>query len=187
NFSALTLPTTYINRHSIVGDVDGDAKPDLVFTSVDDDNNVIPASKVSVFRNKACLIPAIEPAGPLVVCAERLPLRLTTGASPGTTYEWKNGSTTIASGADAFLDVTAAGTYTVTAISEGGACAETSAPVTITVDAGSTTGTATATNDGPACPGGTVTLTVNDVGGTEYRWAGPAGYTGTGLTPPGIS
>src|SRR5690606_1750589 len=92
-----------------------------------------------------------------------------------------------ASGADAFLDVTAAGTYTVTAISEGGACAETSAPVTITVDAGSTTGTATATNDGPACPGGTVTLNVNDVGGTEYRWTGPAGYTGTGLTPPAIS
>lgn len=186
SFTTVTLPTTYINRHVVVGDIDGDAKPDIVFTSVDDENNAIPASKVSVFRNKTCLVPTLEPTGPLTICTG-FPLQLTTEASPGTTYEWKNGGTTVASGTDPFFNVTASGSYTVTAISEGGSCSETSNAVSVTVEAGTTSGTAIATNNGPACPGGTVNLSVNDVGGTQYLWTGPAGYSGSGLTPAPIT
>jgi gliding motility-associated-like protein len=36
----------------------------------------------------------------------------------------------------------------------------------------------TATNDGPKCEGNTLTLTAT--GGTQYAWAGPNGFTGTG-------
>lgn len=185
-FSTLVHPTTFINRHTGVGDVDGDGKPDIVFTSVDDNNNNIPASKVSVFRNKHCLVPAIEPIGPIAICTG-FPLQLATTASSGTTYEWKNGASTVATGPDAFFDVIAAGDYTVTAASEGGTCSYSSNSVSVSVDPGVTSGTATPTNDGPVCPGSTVNLSVNDVGGTAYNWRGPDGYTGTGLIPEAVT
>lgn len=186
NFSTLIQPTTFINRHVGVGDVDGDAKPDIVFTSVDDNNTGVLASKVSVFRNKICLAPGVNPAGPLTICTG-FPLRLSTTESRGTTYEWKNGAATVASGVDAFFDVSASGSYTVTAIGEGGACSATSNAVSVTVNPGTTSGAAAATNDGPVCIGSTLALSVNDVSATAYNWTGPNGYTGTGLNPAPIA
>lgn len=186
DFTTLVHPTTYLNRHILMGDVDGDAKPDVVFTSVDDNNNNIAASKISVFRNKSCLVPNIAPAGPIAICTG-FPLQLNVAPSAGTNYEWKNGATTEANGADAFFDVTVAGDYSVTAASEGGACTETSNIVSVTVDPGNTTGSALPVNDGPMCPGSTMTLSVNDVGATNYNWTGPAGYVGTGLTPTPVA
>lgn len=185
-FTTLIQPTTYINRHPAVGDVDGDGKPDIVFTSVDDNNNNVLASKISVFRNKHCLVPSIAPGGPIAICTG-FPLQLTTTLSKGTTYTWINSGTTEKTGADAFLDVTAGGDYTVTATSEGGTCSQTSNSVTVTVDPGNTTGTATPMNDGPVCPGSTATIWVNDVGGTAYNWTGPNGYTGSGTNPGPIT
>lgn len=186
DFATLTLPTTYINRHVAVGDIDGDGKPDIVFTSVDDNTNNILPSSVSVIRNKHCLVPVIDPGGPITICAG-FPLQLTTMPSKGANFEWKNGASTVANGTNAFLDITASGNYLVVVSSEGGDCQETSNTVNVTVNPGTTTGDAIPTNDGPACPGGTVTLQVNDVGGTEYNWTGPNGYTGTGLAPAPIT
>lgn len=185
-FATLIHPTTYINRHVLMGDVDGDAKPDIVFASVDDDNNNVPASKISVFRNKSCLVPEIDPAGPIAICTG-FPLQLTVATSAGTNYEWKNGAATAANGTDAFFDVTVAGNYSVTATGEGGACSETSNSVSVTVDPGNTTGPAIPVNDGPMCPGSTMTLSVNDVGATNYHWTGPAGYASTGLNPAPVT
>ena len=186
DFSTVIQATTFINRHVSVGDVDGDAKPDIVFTSVDDNNNNILASKVSVFRNKSCLVPEINPQGPFTICSG-FPLQLTTTDSRGTNYEWKNGAATVANGADAFFDVAASGSYTVIATGEGGACSETSNAVSVTVDPGTTSGVAVAANDGPVCVGSTLSLSVNDVTATAYNWTGPNGYTGTGLNPPPIA
>lgn len=182
NFSTLIQPTTFINRHVAIGDVDNDAKPDVVFTSVDDNNNNILASKVSVLRNKSCLVPALDPAGPLTICTG-FPLQLSTTDSRGTNYEWKNGATTVANGANAFFDVTTGGSYTVTATGENGACMETSNAVSVSVDPGTTSGTAIAVNNGPVCIGSALSLSVNDVSATEYNWSGPDGYAGTGLNP----
>jgi gliding motility-associated-like protein len=184
-FSTLTQSTTYINRHVGVADLDSDGKPDIVFTSVDDNNNAIPASKISVFRNKSCLVPVIDPAGPVTICSG-FPLQLNTMPSNGVTYVWKNGGATLVTGTDPFYDVSATGAYTVTVTGEAGSCSETSNTVSVTVDPGTTTGTATPVNDGPVCAGSTLNLSVNDVGATAYNWTGPAGYTGTGLNPASI-
>ncbi len=185
-FSSLIAPTTYINRHVRIGDLDGDGKPDIAYTSIDDNNNNIPASKISVFRNKNCFVPSVVPGGPVAICTS-FPLRLNTAPSNGVSYEWKNGGTTLVAGPDAFYDVTASGAYTVTATGESGSCMETSNTVNVTVDPGTTTGTATPANDGPVCTGSTLNLSVNDVGGTAYSWTGPDGYTGSGMTPAPVA
>lgn len=184
-FATYLQPTTYINRHVVVGDVDGDSKPDIVFASVDDNNAGIPASKASVIRNRSCLVPTINPGGPITICTG-FPLQLTTTSSRGVTYQWKNGASTVASGTNAYYDVTASGSYSVVAVSEGGACTQTSNVVSVTVDPGTTSGTAVPTNNGPVCAGSTATLSVNNVSATAYNWTGPAGYTGSGLNPASI-
>src|SRR5690606_34315505 len=83
SFTSSNVPVTYISRHTRIGDVDNDGKPDIVLASVDDDNNAVVASKVSVLRNCNCLIPAIEPEGPLQICTYSVPYRLYATASRG--------------------------------------------------------------------------------------------------------
>jgi gliding motility-associated-like protein len=186
SFQRLTIPTTFITRHIRIGDVDDDAKPDIVFTSIDDNGNAIPASKVSVIRNKNCLSPTINPPGPVTVCSG-FPLTLTATKGKGVTYEWKNGASVISSGSTNTLNVTASGSYTVTAISENGSCSKVSNAVNVTVDASAVLPPAIAGSNGPVCIGSTMQLTVSNVGASEYRWSGPANYTGTGLSPTPIT
>jgi gliding motility-associated-like protein len=185
SFTKTIAPTTFINRHTKIGDVDGDGKPDIAFTSIDDNNLGIPASKVSVFRNSACMTPEVTPAGPLVVCTGT-PLRLLATVGRGTTYQWTINGAPQTPGIDPFLDVTASGVYSVTAIAESGSCSKSSNAVTVTV-AGAGVGVApVASNNGPACLGNPLTLSVTTVAGaTQYIWTGPANftYTGTALAP----
>lgn len=190
SFQQTILPTTFINRHVKIGDLDNDGKPDLAFTSIDDNNSspAVPASKVSIIRNITCLKPSISPEGPLTICSG-FPLQLKSSEGGGATYEWRRNGTVVSTGPNAFLDITLAGSYTVSAISEGATCAAISIsdPVVVTVGAGTLTGTATPTNNGPVCLGDNLQLSVNNVSATEYRWSGPNNYTGTGLTPPVIA
>ncbi len=183
SFTSTTVPTTYINRHVNIGDVDRDGKPDVAFTSIDDSNLGIEASKVSILRNKHCMIPEIKPAGPINICTG-FPLQLTATASNGVTYEWRRDGDVVATGPNAFFDVTSSGSYTVRAISEAGTCTELSNAVTVNIGAGSVTGTATATNNGPVCVGSTLQLNINTLtGATGYRWSGPDGFTTTTQNP----
>lgn len=188
SFLKQTIATTYINRHVSLGDLDGDGKCDIAFTSIDDNNTGTLASKISVFRNKSCFIPEVTPKGPFTICVG-FPLRLNSSVSKGATYEWKNLSTNtvVATGPNPYFDVVVSGKYLVTAIAEGGTCSEISNVVEVTVGAGVALGVATASNNGPLCIGSTLQLSVTNVAATEYRWTGPNGYTGTGLTPAPVT
>ncbi len=186
-FDRLIQPTTYINRHVNICDVDTDGKPDVVFTSIDDNNLNIPASKVSVFRNKTCMIPKITPEGPLNVCAG-FPVVLKATIGGGVTYEWTNVTTNISTiGTNEFTPV-ASGDYVVKAIAEGATCNEISNTVKVTISPG-IAADPLPVNDGPVCLGQTLTLKIsNDLGaGFTYEWTGPENYTGTGLTPAPIT
>lgn len=186
SFQSTTLPTNFINRHVRIGDLDNDGKPDIVFTSIDDNNAGIPASKISVIRNKTCLKPTLSPEGPLTICTG-FPLELKSSEGDGSTYEWRRNGSIVSTGTDSFLAITLPGNYSVTVIAEGGTCSQVSEEVTVTVAAGSLTGTAVASNNGPVCFGDDLQLSVNNVGASEYRWSGPANYTSTGLTPVVVS
>jgi gliding motility-associated-like protein len=186
-FNRVIQPTAYINRHISIGDVDTDGKPDITFTSVDDNNLNIPASKVSVFRNKSCLIPVIRPEGPLNVCAG-FPLVLTATHGGGVTYEWTNTTTnTTVTGTHEYTP-TVSGDYIVKAISESNTCNETSSVVKITISPGAA-GDPLPINDGPICVGQTLNLQIsNDLGaGFTYEWSGPANYASTGVIPAPVS
>ncbi|MBT1699903.1 VCBS repeat-containing protein [Fulvivirgaceae bacterium PWU4] len=185
NFSTVTLATDFVSRHVKIGDIDGDAKPDIIYTSVDKDGQAV--SQISVFRNATCFVPVVSPAGPLTIC-NGFALELTSTTGGGVTYSWQNAGAPVA-GTDPSLDITASGTYTVTATSEGGACAETSAVVNITVTApgaGLTPGDPEANSNTPVCTENTLSLTVKDLGASGYKWTGPNGFT-SGARQPSIS
>lgn len=69
-------------------------------------------------------------------------------------------------------------TYTVTVTDNAGGTMTDN--VTITVNP---LPTATATNNGPVCAGGNVTLTGGANGMTSYTWSGPSGYSSTAQSP----
>jgi gliding motility-associated-like protein len=187
SFDRFVQPTTFINRHVNIGDVDTDGKPDIVFTSIDDNNLNIVASKVSVFRNKTCLIPQVTPLGPLDACAG-LALELTATKGGGVSYEWTNTTTSTTVAGTNIYTPTVTGDYFVTAISEGGTCKEVSNTVKVTISPGTALDPAPV-NNGPVCIGQTLNLQVtNDLGaGYTYLWTGPDNYTSTGLSPAPVT
>ena len=67
-------------------------------------------------------------------------------------------------------------TYYVSQTQNG--CESSRASITVTVNP---TPTAMASNTGPYCTSGTISLSAS--GGTSYSWSGPNGYTGTGASP----
>ncbi|MEI9921790.1 MAG: FG-GAP-like repeat-containing protein [Bacteroidota bacterium] len=178
SFTRLTQPTTFINRHVVVGDIDGDSKPDIVYASVDDNTNGIPASKISFFRNKSCIVPKVTPEGPMVVCAS-FPVILEATVSTGATYEWKKDgvSTGISTST---LTPSLSGTYTVDITSDG--CTQTSNSVDVTVSAGAATSPSFTPSTSLVCAGGTITITASSTGATAYNWTGPQNFTATGAT-----
>jgi gliding motility-associated-like protein len=187
SFTRFIQPTTYINRHINICDVDTDGKPDIVFTSIDDNNLNVPASKVSVFRNKACMVPLVTPPGPLNVCSG-FALKLLATKGGGVTYDWTNVTTnTTAAGTNEYSP-TVSGDYLVTATAEGGSCKEVSNTVRVNISPG-TALDPLPVNNGPVCIGQTLNLQIsNDLGaGFTYEWSGPDNYQSTGLIPAPIA
>ncbi|SMG29128.1 gliding motility-associated C-terminal domain-containing protein [Marivirga sericea] len=183
-FSKVSLPVEFINRNIKVADLDGDSKPDIVFSSVDDESNNIPASKISILRNKRCIVPVITPESPINACIGN-PVRLEAQDLDGVTFEWKQDGTTVKSGADNFLelnDAAESGSYTVSLFSEEGNCIETSEAVEVSITSAAALPSADITSNAPVCTGGTLTLTSTDVGATTYEWRGPEDFSATGIS-----
>ncbi|MFM2207942.1 MAG: hypothetical protein RL213_1917, partial [Bacteroidota bacterium] len=98
------------------------------------------------------------------------------GGTPGYTYQWRNGTTTV--GSTATINNLGAGTYTVT-VTDSRGCTATSS-VTLVAP---TPVTATATSTNPACStGNTGSATVTATGGTPgytYQWRNGTTSVGT--------
>lgn len=176
------VATSFINRHVRIGDLDGDGKPDITFASVDDDVLFVPASKVSVFRNKSCIVPKIYPAGPLILCSG-FPKAIEATTSAGATYQWKKNGVNIGGATAATFTPVDVGQamYSVEITSDG--CARTSEETDVTVIATGSVPAPTITNNtSPVCKGATMTLSAVSAGATDYVWRGPEGYSQTGTS-----
>lgn len=176
--AVLKQPTDFVNRHIAVGDIDGDSKPDIAYTSVDDNTRGVLSSRLSFFRNKSCITPAITPGGTMVLCTSIAPpVALEGTIAAGATYQWKKDAINIAGETTASYTPSGSGVYTLEITSDG--CVKTSNAADVSFD----TGAATApvfTNNSPLCVGGTINLTATSTGATEFKWTGPAGFTATG-------
>ncbi len=94
-------------------------------------------------------------------------LLLTASGSSGVSYQWKEGTTNVGTGATYYAKT--AGSYMVTATNANN-CSATSTPATtLTVNA---LPVVSVTAGGPVelCTGGTVTLTATQLSGTDYQW-----------------
>lgn len=184
SFPKVSVPVTYINRNIKIADIDGDSKPDIVFASVDDANNSVPSSKISILRNNRCVEPVIVPEGPITSC-EGNAVQLETQNIEGLTYEWRQDGAVVKTGTDHFIELTTAseaGSYTVTIISEGGNCSEESAAIDVNIVSASSLSSPTISSNSPVCKGGTLTLSSTDVSATDYKWRGPQNFTASGLS-----
>ncbi|MEJ2004359.1 MAG: FG-GAP-like repeat-containing protein [Cyclobacteriaceae bacterium] len=181
SFSHIPVSVNYINRNIQVGDINGDGKPDLIFSSVDDQANAIPASKVSIMLNQKCYQPVIDPAGPFTLCSGNTQ-QLQVQCIPGASYQWERDGVPIAGATSNVIDADATGAYTVSVTESGGICTSTSQAVDITVKSAASLPSATITANSPICAGQTLTLSSSDVGATEYVWSGPDGFSATGIT-----
>lgn len=175
--TAIIKGTNFVNRHIAVGDLNGDSKPDIAYTSVDDNTRGVPASKISFFRNTSCIVPIVTPGGTMTVCSS-FPVELKATQAAAATYVWKESGT--ANGTTTFnFTPSASGSYTVDITSDG--CTKTSAPVNVTIQVVGAAAPPVINNDSPYCEGGTVNLSIDaPVVGETYNWTGPDGFDETG-------
>ena len=102
----------------------------------------------------------------------------TSGGDTPYSYRWDFGDGGTSTSANPSHLYATPGTYvvTLTVTERGGATGSVSHPVEIEPNP-----VATASNEGPYCPGGTIALTAS--GGSSYRWTGPNGFTSSDRDP----
>ncbi|MFC2124789.1 FG-GAP-like repeat-containing protein [Bacteroidota bacterium] len=173
SFVRVPIPSNFYTRNIKAGDLDGDAKPDIAFTSFGTSD-----FSLSIIRNGNCVEPSILPAGPLVLCAtDDFDLYATKGI--GLTYEWYKGNGVIAGETGSSINITEVETlgYKVLVGSEGGVCSKFSNAVIVNSGSGTVPDNPVITNDGPFCEGGTIILSTEVVTNAVYYWDGPNDYT----------
>ena len=176
NFTKSTITTPKANWFSLAGDFDGDSKPDIAATST---NNATQFT-IDVWKNRNCHQAVILNENPLTICNPQI-IQLKAVPLQGVSFSWSTGD----SGPTSNVDVTDAGTVTVTAVGDGGTCS-TQASITITNGGGTAPPTPTITAPSGLCVGNSLTLSTTAVADV-YEWTGPNNFTSSVQNPPAIS
>lgn len=172
NFTKHSIPSTYFTRNIVGGDVDGDAKPDILSTTFDD----ISQYAISIFRNENCFVPHIDPTGPLTICAGALKT-LSADKGIGIEYRWDKDNIVFKVGTEDTVNISTAGVYKVVGTSESGSCVRVSNAVIANSGVGTVPTNPIIYNNGPFCQGEYIILTTDTVVGATYDWNGPDSFT----------
>ncbi|MGK7392347.1 MAG: FG-GAP-like repeat-containing protein [Candidatus Cyclobacteriaceae bacterium M2_1C_046] len=175
--------TTALNvRNIVANDFDGDGKPDIAFVSFQSGSTTGPF-RVEVIRNLNCFVPRILNEENLAICPGQT-IRLKSVPNVAATFNWyQNGNATpLKSGPDNFLNITSSGTYTVEAVTEGGAC-QISVDYTVLDGTGTVPGDPVPSSNTPVCEGEEIQLTVQDITNATYEWTGPNNFTSIERAP----
>ncbi len=171
SFGKHAISTTLYSRNIVGGDMDGDAKPDIAFTSF----NGSPQYSLSVIRNGHCYKPVVEPLGPVTICTGSSSV-LSARKGVGITYTWDRDNIVFKTGIEDTIIVTEPGVYRVIAESQSGTCTEISNAVIVNPGAGSVPSDPTIYNNGPFCHGANIVLTTDAIAGATYSWQGPDNF-----------
>jgi hypothetical protein len=116
--------------------------------------------------------PTIQASGLTTFCSGG---SVTLTSSAGSSYFWSTGATTSS------ISVTTSGSYWVRVTNANGCQSAQSDSVVVTVNP--IPSAPTASNSGPYCAGGAISLAVSTVAGATYSWTGPSGYASTVQNP----
>jgi gliding motility-associated-like protein len=176
NFTKTTITTPKANWFSIAADFDGDSKPDIAATST---NNATQFS-IDVWKNRNCHQAVILNENPLTICSPQT-IQLKAVPLQGVSFSW---STTDV-GPTSTVDITDAGTVTVTAVGDGGTCS-TQANITIVNGGGTAPPPPVITAPSGVCAGNSLTLSTTTTADV-YEWTGPNNFTSSVQNPPAIT
>ena len=171
--SVIATTPTKGNWFVKAADYDGDSKPDIAVTTTNNVNNF----SIDIWRNTTCHDAKILNDNPLTICSGQS-IELQAVPVDGVAFTWSGGS---ASGAKNTIAYTDAGTITVTAVGEGGACTST-ASIVVNAGAGLPPGKPTILQPDVVCAGGELKLATASVGGATYLWTGPNDYAHSGTS-----
>ncbi len=174
SFSYNEFNTSDNNRNIKAGDVSGDGKPDIVYTSINTNN-------ITIVRNGNCMEALLVPGQDQVICSGQSTM-LSGPYGIGAAYSWTRSGTPIPDNTSSII-VSTAGDYQLTITSEGGSCVETSPVVNISVQAGTIPATPVIGSNSPVCSGETLDLTATSTNALSYNWNGPAGYSSNTQNP----
>ncbi|MCF8450250.1 MAG: Ig-like domain-containing protein, partial [Taibaiella sp.] len=107
---------------------------------------------------------------------------LSANSSNATAWSWNGPSGFTSSLQNPTASPTATATYSLTLSSTGSGCAP-STVYTTTVTVNPVPSSTGATNNGPICAGGTVTLSANSSNAAAWSWNGPSGFTSSLQNP----
>ncbi|MDQ3280671.1 MAG: carboxypeptidase regulatory-like domain-containing protein, partial [Acidobacteriota bacterium] len=136
------------------------------------------AGSTTVVVNATPATPVASNGGPY---CENGTIALSTPAVSGATYSWTgpNGFTSTSRTPTRTATLANAGSYSVTVTVNN--CTSAAGSTTVVVNAAPAT--PVASNDGPYCENGTISLSTPDVTGATYAWTGPNGFTSSSRTP----
>ncbi|SOE23053.1 CUB domain-containing protein [Spirosomataceae bacterium TFI 002] len=144
--------------------------------TVTDANSCSSTAAVNVLINSGLTVTASTPASNICAGTD-----LNLFSSGATSYSWSGPGGFSSNSQNPVITnatVSRSGTYTITGSNALGCTASATTSVAVTINS------PTASNDGPKCEGSTINLSA--VGGNEYVWSGPNGFT-SNIANPSIS
>ena len=172
------IPQTNRSINIATGDLNNDSKVDIAFT---EQNSIGTEFYMVVARNNFCIDPFILGDPAPSICNGQT-YRFLTAPAEQITYEWLKDGTPIPGSNNPYYDATTLGSYTVRITGET-TCDNTSSPIALGSNTDTPPPNPVASNNGPACLAGSISLTASTVAGATYNWTGPNGFTSTEQNP----